>query len=101
MPAATKTRIARGSSSLARDPILQIGTHFAPGNRLARGGNSGIPLLGNVVEVAAPFLLIGFFGDRVENETVRGCACSFGRGDDTGFEVLRKANRGCGHGWFS
>jgi hypothetical protein len=45
----------------------------------------GIPLIGNVVEIDAPFLLIGFFGDRFENETVRGGACSFGRGGDTGF----------------
>ena len=68
-----------------------------PRNRLARRDDVGKSPLGNVVEVAAPFVLFGFLGDGFQDKTVRGLARTLGSGSDSGLEVVRNANGGRGH----
>src|SRR6185503_8769737 len=53
----------RSSRRLACQSILEIRAHLAPGNGLARRDDFGKSTLGNRVEVAAPFFLLGLLGD--------------------------------------
>ena len=53
---------------------------------------------GNPVEIGAPLLELRLLGDGLQDETVRRCARALGRGGDAGFELLRLADSGRGHG---
>src|SRR5579864_197220 len=73
---------------LACQSILEIAAHLAPRNGFARCDDVGKSLLGDVVEIVAPFFLFGLLSDGFHDKTMRRLARTLGNGSDSRLEVV-------------
>jgi len=80
----------RPGGGAARDPIFEVAAHVRPRNGLAGRDDFVIPAVGGFMEIGAPRFLLGFLGDRFQDETVRSLARASGGLLDARFETFRQ-----------